>query len=161
MSDIEIVRLTPEDWEAFRDIRLRSLADAPSAFGTTLADASRLDITGWRLRLADCARWVARDGGRDVGTAGAFREGDAIVLVGMWVDPSARRRGIGASLVDTVIRHARDEATCRRVVLRVTEGNAEAERLYARCGFTPTGVREPMSDAPDARFECELALWLT
>ena len=46
-----IERLGPDDWQEFREIRLRALADAPTAFGMTLADAEQQTEDTWRARL--------------------------------------------------------------------------------------------------------------
>ena len=46
-----IERLGPDDWQEFREIRLRALADAPTAFGMTLADAEQQTEDAWRARL--------------------------------------------------------------------------------------------------------------
>lgn len=53
MLNYQIHRTQPTDWQRIRAIRLRSLADAPYAFGTTLAeDEARPDIE-WRARVGD------------------------------------------------------------------------------------------------------------
>jgi hypothetical protein len=59
----------------------------------------------------------------------------------LWVDHSSRRRGGGRALVEAVSRWVRDLGV-RRIVLRVTEGNAAAFALYRETGFVETGVRE-------------------
>ena len=59
----------------------------------------------------------------------------------MWVDPSARRRGIGRRLVDAVLRWARDRHQ-PAVWLWVASHNTAAKRLYEEAGFSDSGLVE-------------------
>ena len=141
---MEITQLVPDDWELFRKLRIAALSDAPAAFSSTLDDELELGEADWRAKLATRAQFVARDGdGSAVGTVGAYHDGEAIELISMWVAPAARGQGIGAALVRRVLGHAR-EIGCREVYLWVTSGNAVAEQLYGRCGFTRTGTIQPI-----------------
>jgi ribosomal protein S18 acetylase RimI-like enzyme len=150
---VEIVRLVPDDWVTFRDLRIAALTDAPHAFSSKLDRERALRELDWRTKLESRAQFAAMDDGV-VGTAGAYREGEAIELISMWVAPRARNRGIGAALVETVVAHARSLGV-REVRLRVREGNATAERLYVRCGFARNGVVEPM-DGDGSQLEAEM-----
>jgi len=38
VDEVEIATLGPEDWELFREIRLRALREAPYAFGSRYDD---------------------------------------------------------------------------------------------------------------------------
>jgi GNAT superfamily N-acetyltransferase len=145
---MEIVRLSPDDWELFRDLRVAALSDAPWAFGSTLEIEQQLREADWRTKLATRAQFIARDeraGHRaaPLGTVGAYHEVEVIDLISMWVAPAARCSGVGAALVERVIRHA-EELGCREIRLWVTAGNLSAERLYTRCGFTRTGLMQPI-----------------
>jgi GNAT superfamily N-acetyltransferase len=155
---VEIVRLGPDDWATFREIRLAALADAPSAFGSTLAHERTLGESDWRGKLAGRAQFIARDPRGVLGTAGGYRDGDFIALISMWVEPRARGRGVGGALVARVVSHAREQG-CRSIKLRVTEGNAPAERLYARFGFARTGLVEPVRPG-ESQLEAEMELAL-
>ena len=143
---MDIAQLVPDDWAVFRALRIAALSEAPYAFGSTLDGEQRLGEADWRTRLATRVQFVVRDEGRaPVGTIGAYRDGDGevIELVSMWVAPAVRGHGVGAALVERVVAHAR-ELGCCEVRLWVTEGNAGAERLYARCGFVRTGGVQPI-----------------
>ena len=138
-----IRRLTIEDVDAYRQVRLAALREAPGAFGSTYEGESALTAADWVLRLANEKRavFVAEDDGEVVGlAAGAPDEDDpgAGFLLSMWVDPRARGRGHGDALVQTVVRWL--EATGLELVrLHVTEGNDPAAELYRRNGFVPSG----------------------
>lgn len=64
-------------------------------------------------------------------------------LTGMFVEPYARRRGLGKALIDAAIGRAREEARKSDVGVRVTidvnSGNREAKQLYEKAGFQVFG----------------------
>jgi GNAT superfamily N-acetyltransferase len=67
----------------------------------------------------------------------------------MWVAPAWRGHGIGDRLVDAVLAWAVGGGFAT-VGLWVAQGNARAERLYARHGFASTGRVQPMGgNRPD------------
>jgi GNAT superfamily N-acetyltransferase len=139
-----VERMTPAGAERVRAVRLRALADAPDAFGTTLAEDGARPIEDWRTRLGDpgAATFLSLHEGRDAGLArGAPFEGEegAAGLFAMWVAPEARGRGVGGALVDAVVAWAR-AAGYRRLLLEVADGNLPAIRLYGGRGFAPDGV---------------------
>src|SRR5262245_6609764 len=144
-SDVRIRLARPDDWERVRDIRLRSLEDAPDAFGATLEQERVYGepewvawIEGWEG--ATNVMYVAEADDAFVGMAVGSREGSAKTahLYAMWVDPSWRTRGIGSRLVDEVLAWARSWGSTW-VILGVTESNAGAARFYERIGFADTG----------------------
>lgn len=65
---IEIDPLS-EDWQTLRDVRLRSLAEAPYAFWATHADEVVHTEAQWRQFLRAAAFYVARRDGQVVGVA--------------------------------------------------------------------------------------------
>ena len=141
---VDIVRLGEGDWDVYRDVRLASLEDSPSAFGSRLADERDRTDASWRERLADRTQFVAWDEGRPVATVGCLPEEDgAVELVSRWVAPAARGTGVADLLVDAVVGDARDRG-CDTTVLWVSEDNRPAERLYARHGFARTGRVQPV-----------------
>lgn len=140
-----IRRLTPEDSDLLRTLRLRALRDAPSAFGSTYEREEAFTDEEWRHRLrVDGHPHVVCEGpdGAALGLAAGVQDsGDATVgyLMAMWVAPEGRGSGVADLLIDRVVEWARD-AGMATVRLRVTEGNARAERVYERNGFSRTGA---------------------
>lgn len=135
---ITVRMLGEDDWELWRALRLRALADAPEAFCSTLAEWSgAADVERrWRDRLASVAlNLVAEAGGDAVGmVSGAAPSGGVVELTSMWVAPEARGRGAGAALVAAVLSWAARRGA-RSVALDVRAQNAPAIALYARQGF--------------------------
>jgi GNAT superfamily N-acetyltransferase len=158
---MEIRETTEDDWAAVRDVRLRALAEAPLAFGSTFGrerDRTEEEWRRWagRGRTGEGVLFVADEGGRFVGLAGGYPEAEAdedeaqaqaIHLVSMWVDPAHRGEGLGRCLVEAVVGWARDRGA-RVVNLSVTDANDPAIALYTACGFRPTGDTQPLPSNP-------------
>jgi GNAT superfamily N-acetyltransferase len=141
-----------DDWRALRDIRLTALRDAPDAFGSTYAEQAVFEEADWRRRIARGGTFLAYipevNASEPVGLIGGYPEQPGVVeLVSMFVRPRARGRGVGEALIAAVIdwAAARNAAS---VHLWVTETNKHARLLYERCGFAPTGERQPLPSNP-------------
>jgi len=154
MTQLELVRLAPTAWREYRVIRLAALAEAPFAFGSTLAEERRLRAADWRARLARRAQFVVRCRGEAVGTVGGVVD-DGAELVSLWVHPAWRGRGVADVLVRAVLDWARAEGY-REVRLWVAADNAPAERLYGRLGFVRTGQVQPVTPNDPTRQEFAL-----
>ncbi len=138
----ELHELGPDDWRAWRSIRLAALAESPGAFTTALADWQGAGDAEhrWRDRLASVPfNAVARRGGRDIGMVSALPHADqgTVELVSLWVAPEARGSGVGDALVGAVADWAA-RGGARSLVLRVMEDNHAAQRLYRRHGLRRT-----------------------
>jgi len=135
-----------------RALRLRALTEAPAAFGSTRAREEAFAEAIWHERAAkgaagiDVATLVADQDGRWVGLASGLYCGEeeepirSAMLVGMFVEAAARRRGVGTALLEGISAWARSRQ-CLRLVLWVTAGNGQAIALYHRCGLARTGAR--------------------
>ena len=148
MDEVEIATLGAEDWELFREIRLRALREAPYAFGSRYDDWVDAPESRWRDRVASVPlNLVARSGDELLGMASGVLVGeDGAGLISMWVDPAARGSGVGAALVEAVVAWA--AAAGRPTYLMVRSDNARAIAAYVRAGFVDLGI-PPDHDADE------------
>lgn len=148
--------MAAHDGPAYRDARLRSLADSPDAFCSTLAAEEARAPEAWAARLAaalvsgqDCPL-IAESGGEPVGLLWAKADANdpAIVnLFQMWVAPDSRGRGVAAALLRQAVDWAQSRGALL-VQLDVTCGDTSAVRLYTREGFQLYGAPRPRPDTP-------------
>lgn len=134
--------LTGDDWSQWRDLRLASLADAPGAFHSRLADWIGATEAQWRERLDTPGRCIVADlDGRPAGmVCGMPPDATGVSdLLSLWVAPFARGQGVGDALVAAVVTLA-GELGAARVALHVVEGNDAASGLYRRNGFVDHGL---------------------
>jgi RimJ/RimL family protein N-acetyltransferase len=144
IGQVEVRVLSPDEWRLWRELRLRALADAPDAFGSTLEREQGHTEEDWRIRMTSGSVVAFVDGvPAAIGSSFPVRDGWQQV-VAMWTDPAYRRRGLSILVLDVVVDRALAEG--RRVVLDVARGNPAARRAYERYGFTPTGESEPLRD---------------
>lgn len=145
------------EWRLVRDVRLRSLADSPEAFGASLSDESEMPDAAWIERTegsalgGDAAAFIAEGGAGWVGFVMARLDYDDPARAGMfglWVDPASRATGIGRALTESVIAWTAAKGA-RSLTLWVVAGNVAAVELYRRCGFSATGDSMPMPRKPE------------
>jgi RimJ/RimL family protein N-acetyltransferase len=134
-----IRRLTADDAEAYRAIRLKSLRDHPEAYAATYDSASAWPDSDWSQTLEGlCLFGAVADAGQLVGLAGFMQEGGDKDrhrgwLIQMYVDPAFRGTGCAMRLVETILDYARGRVM--QVHLGVWDQNPAAIRFYERAGF--------------------------
>jgi GNAT superfamily N-acetyltransferase len=134
-------QLGPNEGARLRSLRLRSLQDAPDAFGSTYEEAAIRTSDEWTKQVIELPTFVAMDADRDVAMVRCARDpnkSDTAWLLSMWVAPEARRRNIGGTLVNLVLAWARSHGVTR-LLLDVADQNLPAVRLYESKGFLPNG----------------------
>ncbi len=151
VADMKVVRAEEADAGDARDVRLRALAEAPWAFASTAEREEAFDDDEWRRRVTTNAWFLARADGATVGLACGIPEPDDGAgrhLVGMWIEPEFRGRGLADLLVAAVMAWARREGATF-LALWVVDGNDRALGLYERLGFEASGERQPLPGRPE------------
>ena len=150
-------RVRVEEWEQLRDLRLRALRSDPLAFATTFAAANERTEVQWQdwVRTGATSEWncmvVAEEApGTLLGLGAVFLQEHHFTLVSMWVDPSARGRGIGSALVETLLAWVDRTLPGADVRLDVNPEQEAAMALYRSHGFQETGGEEPLGHSPPA-----------
>ena len=149
---VSVERIQPDEGPVLREIRLRSLLDAPEAFGQRYDEAAATSDSDWDATARASSEgsrrvwFLARESadGVPIGVVQARRRPPFdCLLFSMWVAPEARRLGVGTLLIDAVRDWGADWGA-QRVVLWVLAANEPAMRFYDRIGFTV------LNDGPDA-----------
>ena len=108
MSRAPTIRsFSSHEWQTYKDLRLRSLADSPDAFGRTLAEERQRSDRDWSRRLESAdPMWdlplMAAVGGKPVGMIwGRIERSNPGVanVYQMWVAPRHRNQGVGQMLL--------------------------------------------------------------
>jgi GNAT superfamily N-acetyltransferase len=170
-GELEIRRVDAGEWRDLRALRLRALRGAPLAFGSTLERESAYDQTRWRGQAQSAAAGednvaiVAVADGRLIGMACGYLgpseelEPQTVVwLIGVYVDPAWRGRGVARDLSAEVVGWARERGVAE-VHLHVADWNAAAQRTYEALGFEASGATTTLSHDPSIT-EAEMRLRL-
>ena len=146
-----VERLQKQDWQRLKSLRIRSVADAPAAFGTSLESMKARKDQFWSAQVENMACFVvcrlAQEGKEDLGLVRGAHDPESmehVWLLGMWVDPITRGHGLGLRLGQAVLDWARALDEVSMVKLEVVHDNRPAVYIYERLGFKATvnGQRE-------------------
>jgi GNAT superfamily N-acetyltransferase len=127
-----------DDWEVWRELRLRALKDSPDSFASTYEREIAFTEADWRDRLAGTAVLVYVDDLPIAQGAGFEDQPGQTMVVSMWTTPEARRQGAGRLVLDWVVRQAIERG--RQPHLCVTTTNPAARGLYEAAEFAPDGL---------------------
>ena len=147
---VRVRRIGPHEGARLKALRLRALAEAPEAFGESVAEAEARDEAEYAARAraasdGDRRAWFLAELTRGPGMAadatavglamGRRRPPDDCMIFSVWVAGSARGRGVGRALMAAVADWARSWGA-GRLVLWVYRSNGDAIAFYRRLGFT-------------------------
>jgi len=144
---VEVRRLSADDWELWRRLRLAALRESPSAFGSTVGREAAFGEDVWRERLddGDSVTVLATYAGAPAGIGGGFRDLPGLLhVMAMWVRPRARGHRVAHAVLDGIRDYADEHGL--GLHLDVAVSNAAAWRCYERYGFVATGQTRPIRD---------------
>ena len=163
-------RLEPNHAAEYRALMLQAYAQHPDAFTSSVAEREVLPLSWWQGRLSPAPDahdvvFGAFCDGILVGAVGLsfdLREKarHKVTLFGMVVSPAQRRMGLGQQLLAAALTYARARPGVRVVQLTVTQGNTQAQTLYARNGFVEFGL-EPYAVAVENGFVSKVHMGCT
>ena len=147
---MHVTILTSADAADYRELMLEAYEQAPDAFTTTAAERRAEPESWWIKRigssegLATCfGAWQADS---LVGTVALEysakpKTRHSALVLGMYVQPSQRGKGIGHALMKAAIAAASSRPEVLALTLTLTEGNEPALRLYKSAGFSVWGTQ--------------------
>jgi ribosomal protein S18 acetylase RimI-like enzyme len=135
-------RISTEELDIFRRIRLEALQCEPDAFASTYEDWLKFSDAEWRAQMIDPI-FVAFDDGQPVGLMGLKRlvprkMSHRATLIMVYLRKEFRGRGLARELLETVVAHATSENIVQ-IELGVRADRARAIRFYNNVGFTMIG----------------------
>lgn len=140
---ITLKRLTQDDWQTYRDIRLESLREEPLFFGGRIHIEEALTEADWRARLSggrQNAVWCLCDDDTPVGLTGAVQQRDdpdGALLVASYIRRPYRGRGHSALYYQARIEWARGEGF-KYIDVAHRKGNDASRAANQKAGFQYT-----------------------
>lgn len=153
MAEITVRVLGEEEWQTYREVRLRALADTPGAFVADQDTEAGYDEERWRDRMSRSARMVAERDGQVLGVVSVREDGklfeSSAELFGLWVDQEVRGGGVANQLVQAAAQLAVSHGL-RQLFCWVGTDNARAVAFNSSYGFRPTEYRRTVEEHPQA-----------
>ena len=159
--------LTSQDWQTFRQIRLRALREHPDVYSGSYGEAAARTERNWIEMLDGKGKCIFGlfDGDRIIGIAAVFTsrvdpDGQSGVLAMDYVDPRYRGRGLSRLLYGARIDWAKQHPPLRRLVIAHREGNEPSRRANQFFGFKFVGKKDmdwpDGTKAPEYLYELDL-----
>lgn len=143
-SDLQIRRLSVEDVEPFKSIRLEALRSEPANFASSAEDWEKKSDADWRRMIETSPVFVAFQGCDPVGIMGLMRERSSKMahrasIIMVYTTPAARGRGVAKLLLAALCTYARGVGI-EQLELSVSSENPVAIAFYKAQGFQQIGI---------------------
>jgi len=143
MANFQVVKLTPEEWQLYKQIRLEALKVEPQAFGSRYAEVLQRPDSHWQERLKEAQAgeksWLlfAQENDRIIGMIGAYCEegSDAVDIISVFVTKEKRGQGVASALMAAILKEVGKGGAFRKARLTVNAGQTAAVTLYRHFGF--------------------------
>jgi ribosomal protein S18 acetylase RimI-like enzyme len=145
---IEIMPMSPDQWQLYKTVRSAALANAPHAFSSTLEDALKrsdddwAEITNQFSSNPNSITYFAFENEDPCGMAACAVDGNEAEMFAVWVDPGCRRKGVGRQLIEFAIAWSKMKGT-GQLNVGVFDDNSEALAFYRSAGFEDSGKIKP------------------
>lgn len=149
-------RVAESDWERLAKLRIKALSESGRWFAGDLQREQSRSESDWRA-VVNQAHWVIFTvGGQDVGImaveAAEPIRGTDCWLMGCWVEPELRGRGITKAIV-AIMDDICYEQGWQSQGLGVWPDNEVAIRAYERAGFIKVGEPAPSRSKPGQLYQ--------
>jgi len=144
---MEIVKLNPEDWKKFRDLRLEALKEDSVAFGSSYEEKAEQSDEEWQQKLKNPKNLViaAFDNSQIIGMVCAYQEkGEKLKHIayvwGVYLRKDYRGKGIGEKLMEALLDEIAKNKEIEKLNLNVNTSQQSAVKLYEKMGFQIVGT---------------------
>lgn len=146
IDDVKIIKLDPNDWLLYRDLRINAVQESPQAFGTSYEEELATSDADWKRRLGLNMLFAVKNG-KLVGMVGAVIESRERLrhiakVISMYVVPEERGKKVGTLLLSHLLEDLKNFECLKKITLQVTLEQIPAIRLYKKLGFHVSGVLE-------------------
>jgi len=145
MGTISIRALDRDEWEAFRDLRVRAMQLHPGVFSLAREEILTWTPEDWRAEIAAPTHQIFGlfDGETLIGSTAAFTfrgdpSGTTALLAGSFIEPRYRGRGLSNELYKARLDWIRDSGRFCRVLVSHRASNETSRRANQRHGFVTT-----------------------
>ena len=141
---IIISRLSEEEWEKYRDIRLEALKNDSIAFGSSFEEEKEREAAVWRSRIKD-ALFALNQNNEPVGLLAFLfnnrkKTKHRADIFSVYVKPDYRGKRIGFRLIEETLKLIKENKDIIKVNLTVNPLQLSAIKLYEAFGFKRVGT---------------------
>lgn len=146
-----ITRLTIEDWNEYKKLRLKALKEDPLAFTDSFEEALEKVDDHWLNHLksdkTSSISLFAKCNEKLIGMVAIVfsnkkKTSHTAELVGNYVDKDFRGQGVGSTMMQSIIDEAKANPRIKKIILEVVATQIPGIKLYEKFGFKKVGVRK-------------------
>jgi ribosomal protein S18 acetylase RimI-like enzyme len=165
---MNIVVLSASDAPQYRAVMLHAYEHAADSFTSTPEERAAEPESWWVNRISNPAGLTVAFGAFEATELGGVvaleysagrKTRHKALVVGMFVMPDWRGKGVARALMQAAIDHAASRGGITVVQLEVTHGNDPATALYESLGFQAYGI-EPLAVLTPSGYRAKVHMWL-